>query len=256
MKLSHYLCSLGVLALFSAACNAEPSGLEDISSSAADSAAGGTELGTIPTENAEVVDVPDDVPDDTLDDVPDSSADPADAPSDVSDQDAPDDVAMDTDADSVETDADGPTDTEAPDAPADVEDTRVDTAADTAPDTPTDTAPDTAPDTPTDTVDTSGDSDIAPDVERTCDDIEAEYLGLITAAERCNEAEVCHLLRGHCGAGLGGCYHATSPELAQETLDDLSLEWLDKGCSEGRPICRCAGPPPVGCGDGICELRF
>ena len=219
MKISS-LCVRSALALLFVACSASPSNSEDDSGDGADASG---DMAMIPPGDAEAGDAPEDAAEvdaaedaDPAPDVEDSSDDSADAGSDTSEE----------DVDDARTDA-------VPDAPADV-----------GPDLASDVLPDAA-DVPSD-----------PDVERTCVAIEAEYLGLIGSVARCNESGVCHLLRGHCGAGLGGCYYATSPELAQTTLDDLSLEWVGNGCSEGRPICRCAAPPPVGCTGGLCELLF
>ncbi len=85
-----------------------------------------------------------------------------------------------------------------------------------------------------------------------CASLEAAYERL-TAMTACSDNGGCHLLFGHCGAGLGGCYHPASTNVTQDELDALSERWVALGCDAGRPVCRCAAPPAtIRCEAGAC----
>ena len=83
-----------------------------------------------------------------------------------------------------------------------------------------------------------------------CEAIAAEYTALVSE-NTCDEDTDCRLLAGHCGVGLGGCFHVTSGP-TQEDLNALETRWLDAECVAG--VCDCAPPPTdVACIDGSCQ---
>ncbi len=161
----------------------------------------------------------------------------------------------------------GPADPPQLDSTSDVpEDGENDPDLDEPADTPGDLSRDSSTDPSTDPSD-DGSADVSHDVlndvesdssePNRCGDIEAEYSARIAGAATCEVDEACDVLRSHCGVGLGGCYAASNVALAQEVVDEIAARWVELGCAEGRPICRCAAPPPVVCGvRGVCELAF
>ncbi len=85
-----------------------------------------------------------------------------------------------------------------------------------------------------------------------CPSLEAEYLARI-AQTACGADADCHLVDGHCGVGLGGCYHAVSGDVTQAELDAIAAEWTALRCDVGRPVCDCAPrPDSVQCATGAC----
>jgi hypothetical protein len=87
----------------------------------------------------------------------------------------------------------------------------------------------------------------------TCDEIENAYQSAIDGAKTCNDGGGCHVLQGHCGIGLGGCYEAVNRALTQAELDNLAAQWSAQGCLG--PVCKCAPPPlTVDCDQGMCAL--
>ena len=108
-----------------------------------------------------------------------------------------------------------------------------------------DASTDAAADAPTDAL--MSDSGV-------CDAITEEYERLITEGQRCEAPGTCVILNGHCGIGIGGCYHGASG-LTQEELDAVAERWRLAGCTG--PVCDCPAPPEsVRCDAGGCLLRF
>jgi hypothetical protein len=90
----------------------------------------------------------------------------------------------------------------------------------------------------------------------TCEDVRAVYNFLTERVDpSCNPAVGCHVVLGHCGIGLGGCWYAVSRTVKQEYLDALAERFLELGglreCVSG--VCDCAPPPPsASCVEGRC----
>jgi hypothetical protein len=103
----------------------------------------------------------------------------------------------------------------------------------------------------------AGDAGTEPDAAsvESCDDIEGEYQTTVLAAQRCTAPGLCHVLLGHCGVGLGGCYYGANTDLTQEILDAIAARWVSAGCMEGAAVCGCSAPPSVRCDSGGCLLR-
>ena len=91
-----------------------------------------------------------------------------------------------------------------------------------------------------------------------CRDVERVYEALTgPAGSACRPEIGCHILFGHCGVGLGGCYYAVSRTVRQEHLDALSERYIELDglatCASG--VCRCARPPERAvCIDGECQF--
>ena len=80
--------------------------------------------------------------------------------------------------------------------------------------------------------------------EGACSDIEAEYQAALTTGAVCSvSADTCHVVNGHCGVGLGGCYHAVNDGVTQGALNEIAGRWSGLSCDVGRPVCDCAVPP-------------
>jgi len=92
----------------------------------------------------------------------------------------------------------------------------------------------------------------------TCDEVIEVYTALVSRSEgACDPAVGCHLVFGHCGVGLGGCYYALPRTVTQEHLDALSQRFIELGGLEScpGPVCRCPAPPKgVRCVDGFCRF--
>jgi len=87
-----------------------------------------------------------------------------------------------------------------------------------------------------------------------CAEIQSVYDALVgPAAMRCSMPGTCQILDGHCGVGLGGCYHAVTTTVTQDALDEVARWWTANRCDVGAPVCDC-GPRPSGarCDSGGC----
>lgn len=88
-----------------------------------------------------------------------------------------------------------------------------------------------------------------------CNDCIKAYDSLITHNQSCLQDSDCHILTGHCGSALGGCYMATNRDVQQPDFDALNDKWLSKGCETARPVCACLAPPTDAiCEDNVCIL--
>ncbi|TNE46952.1 MAG: hypothetical protein EP343_21775 [Deltaproteobacteria bacterium] len=90
-----------------------------------------------------------------------------------------------------------------------------------------------------------------PGKPNSCDSVRNAYNSLVQNNRSCQADSECHILTGHCGVGLGGCYYATNVNLKQSQLDQLRTQWSNQQCSG--PVCRCAAPPQgAKCSSGVC----
>jgi len=86
---------------------------------------------------------------------------------------------------------------------------------------------------------------------RTCEEIEADWNETVAGNAECGtDGPGCHVLRGHCEVGLGGCWVVASDSFPQKELDWLADEWTLTGCTSSE--CNCAGPPTAACVGGKC----
>lgn len=90
------------------------------------------------------------------------------------------------------------------------------------------------------------------DRDHTCEGVEDLYVDYVGHAA-CTDDSDCMIVTGHCGIGVGGCYHAVNRGWGQAGLDAIAEAWAATGCTG--PVCDC-GPPPDGayCGNGVCTL--
>ncbi|MCG5055962.1 MAG: hypothetical protein KA712_23650 [Myxococcales bacterium] len=95
-----------------------------------------------------------------------------------------------------------------------------------------------------------GDAPVDGSMTLSCTDRRDGYTAVISAAKSCQAAADCHVLYGHCGIGLGGCYALVNKSLTQATLDDLATGYQEASC--GGPVCDCAPAPPVDCIQSQC----
>ncbi|MEC7524398.1 MAG: hypothetical protein VYE22_31240 [Myxococcota bacterium] len=87
---------------------------------------------------------------------------------------------------------------------------------------------------------------------RSCEDIEAEYDGLIGDHRGCDSAADCQTVFGHCGVGLGGCYYSMNADLSA-AMGVLADEYAAAGCT--RAVCDCPAPPETHfCNMGQCDF--
>lgn len=65
----------------------------------------------------------------------------------------------------------------------------------------------------------------------------------------------CHVVRGHCSLGLGGCHHAVVVSVTQEVLDGIAARWMSEGCARMTGVCDCP-PAPEGatCTERVCSF--
>jgi len=85
---------------------------------------------------------------------------------------------------------------------------------------------------------------------RSCDQI-AELYAEYTSRNACGDDVDCRVTGGHCGVGLGGCYHVMNIQWPASGMELLAAEWQRQGCSGG--ICDCpATPESASCVDGVC----
>lgn len=85
-----------------------------------------------------------------------------------------------------------------------------------------------------------------------CAAIEADYAALVDdpASRGCNDVVECKVVFGHCGVGLGGCYHALAQDFDEGQLAALAMVYTDNKCTQG--VCDCAEAPPLQCVDNLC----
>ncbi|EDM76743.1 hypothetical protein PPSIR1_33851 [Plesiocystis pacifica SIR-1] len=85
-----------------------------------------------------------------------------------------------------------------------------------------------------------------------CEDLQAQYEEQISTTA-CETDWDCKLVHGHCGVGLGGCWHAVNAGVDQAFLNSLAIEWDELGCLEGG-VCDCPEPPAAAvCSEqGVC----
>jgi len=85
-----------------------------------------------------------------------------------------------------------------------------------------------------------------------CAAIEADYAALVDdpASRGCNDVAECKVVLGHCGVGLGGCYHALAQDFDEGQLAALAMVYTDNKCTQG--VCDCAEAPPLQCVDNLC----
>ncbi|MEM7234250.1 MAG: dockerin type I repeat-containing protein [Planctomycetota bacterium] len=83
----------------------------------------------------------------------------------------------------------------------------------------------------------------------TCQEVEDLYTFLVRDFSNfCSGEDSCELLFGHCGIGIGGCYHFSNSEVSQEHLDALAARFQELKCFG--PVCDCFRPPDrVECDD-------
>ena len=94
-----------------------------------------------------------------------------------------------------------------------------------------------------------GDGDSGGNV--TCDELLELYMSTASQASACEPQQACHVVDGHCGVGLGGCYHFVTNTDVQLQLDEIAQMWQALEC--GGLVCACAPPPvEVGCVEGVC----
>src|SRR5690606_29253750 len=65
-----------------------------------------------------------------------------------------------------------------------------------------------------------------------CGDIELAYDSLVNSRDSadCATDSDCHVVFGHCWAGIGGCWYTLNTSVTQEALDDLADEWQAGQC--------------------------
>jgi hypothetical protein len=86
-----------------------------------------------------------------------------------------------------------------------------------------------------------------------CQEIESTYVSLVESNTGCDADAQCHVVDGHCGDGLGGCWYVVNDNLQQADLDELFDAFQGMACPP-LVICACLPPPAVfGCVDGTCQ---
>lgn len=87
-----------------------------------------------------------------------------------------------------------------------------------------------------------------------CDSIRSSYTALVKSNVQCKQDSDCHVLNGHCGVGLGGCYYAVNKSLNQAKLDQLAKQFRAQKCTG--PVCRCPRPPSgASCDNNVCKTK-
>ncbi len=86
----------------------------------------------------------------------------------------------------------------------------------------------------------------------TCESLEDDYARTIEQGSTCSDSSDCHVISGHCGRGLGGCWYAVSADIEDE-LAALAERYSDLGCTTA--VCRCApAPDTIVCDSGRCAF--
>jgi DNA mismatch repair ATPase MutL len=86
-----------------------------------------------------------------------------------------------------------------------------------------------------------------------CQEIESTYVSLVESNTGCDADAQCHVVDGHCGNGLGGCWYVVNDNLQQADLDELFDAFQGMACPP-LVICACLPPPAVfACVDGTCQ---
>jgi hypothetical protein len=84
-----------------------------------------------------------------------------------------------------------------------------------------------------------------------CSDATAQYSFLVDAPQTCAADDECHVLNGHCGSGIGGCFHITNGDVTQADLDAIAGDFTSADCTMW--VCDCMAPPSgARCVDGLC----
>lgn len=85
-----------------------------------------------------------------------------------------------------------------------------------------------------------------------CGTVELRYQGLTEgSAQSCTDDTDCHVLPGHCGVGLGGCYHIVNTDTTSSELAALAAMYVAASCPSA--VCDCAAPPTGAlCDAGTC----
>ncbi len=126
--------------------------------------------------------------------------------------------------------------------------TDTDTETDSTDSTETETDSTDGTETETDSTEAETDST---DGALTCAELEAEYDGLV-AMTQCNGDTDCKIVEGHCGVGIGGCFHAVNLSVDPAQLAAIAQTYSNQGCTSG--VCDCpATPESAACVDGFCE---
>lgn len=87
-----------------------------------------------------------------------------------------------------------------------------------------------------------------------CDQTQAIY-DVTIAKTSCANDEQCTVLQGQCASGLGDCWHAVNPQVTQELLDELGMQWADEGCGADSCGGDCVAAPAAKCVDNACVLE-
>ena len=83
-----------------------------------------------------------------------------------------------------------------------------------------------------------------------CQETEDTYESLVSMTQ-CDGPLDCHILDGHCGQGLGGCFYAVNISVTADQLNAVAQDWQANDCMG--PVCACAAPPTdVDCIDEQC----
>ena len=103
--------------------------------------------------------------------------------------------------------------------------------------------------------DSGGDS-AQGDASAECVMFKAEYDSLL-AARACAQTSDCQVVMGHCGSGLGNCYHPTNKSVDQADLNMIASEYDTAGCDPGGAACKCdAVVPTPSCENKLCILAL
>jgi hypothetical protein len=88
----------------------------------------------------------------------------------------------------------------------------------------------------------------------TCEEITNLYEFLVSELGRtCGDEGNCHVVWGHCGVGIGGCYYVLNDLVSQEDLNVLGRLFSEGGCT--RFVCDCAPlPEEFGCEEDVCRF--
>lgn len=85
---------------------------------------------------------------------------------------------------------------------------------------------------------------------RSCNDLTVTYYEY-ASRDACEDDADCQIVLGHCGVGIGGCYHLMNTQWPADGLATLADEYVAGGCTGA--ICDCAPTPTsVQCVDGRC----